>query len=311
MSGSDHPAVANPAARRPRFSFIIVSYNTLPLTRAAISSIAKHAAAFSREIILVDNHSTDDSVACLRREFPGLKIIALDENRGFAAANNAGARLAAGEWLILMNSDAELIPGTMPALADLLDRHPKLDVLGGQLLNPDGSLQTSVLVNYHLVRDTPGELVEVSGVVGAFMVVRRDLWRKLNGMDEGYFFFGEEADFCARAVQAGAVLRWSPRFRVIHHRGGSSKSVSLRAIIESCESERYSWRKNMPAAEYRSAVQRAGRRFALKTIWFFSLAMLTLFRLRAFTGRFKKYFHLWKWHLRGCPPGWGLRPMEK
>jgi GT2 family glycosyltransferase len=109
MSKKDNPAAEN----HPRFSFVVVSFNTLPLTRAAIFSIAKHAAPFPHEVILVDNHSTDGSVAALRQEFAGLKTIALEENHGFAAANNAGAKVAEGDWLILMNSDAELLADTI------------------------------------------------------------------------------------------------------------------------------------------------------------------------------------------------------
>ncbi len=203
MSRSDHfaatAAVENHQAARPRFSFIIVSYNTLPLTRAAISSIAKYASQFPYEVILADNHSTDNSVAALRQEFADLKIITFEENRGFAAANNAGAKIADGEWLILMNSDAELFADTMSSVDDLLCRHPELDVLGGQLLNPDGSLQTSAagLLNCHRDRNEQRELITVSGIVGAFMVIHRELWRKLNGMDEGFFSMAKSPIFAA------------------------------------------------------------------------------------------------------------------
>jgi|GEM_PF-2415594 len=307
MPGSDNPTAEN----APRFSFLIVSYNTLPLTRAAVVSIEKFASSFSYEIILADNGSTDGSVAALKNEFSNLKIIALEENRGFAAANNAAAKIATGDWLILMNSDAELLAGTMTTIADLLERHPQLDVLGGHLLNADGSLQTSVLRNFHLVRDEKRELVEVSGIVGAFMVVRRALWEKLNGMDEHFFFYGEDSDFCHRAIASGAMLRWSPRFQVLHHRNGSSRKVNLRSVVENWESHHYIWRKKMSAEEYRANLRRFTIRFFFKTIWFFAFSVLTLFLLRAFTGRFQKYFHLWKWHLRGCPPGWGLRPVKK
>ena len=306
MSRTDESAAEN----RPRFSFIIVSYNTLPLTRAAVASVLKYSSPFSHEVILVDNHSADGTVEALRQEFPDLKILALDENRGFSAANNAGAAIAQGEWLVLMNSDAELFAETMPAIDDLLQRHPQLDVLGGQLLNPDGSLQTSVLSNYHLVRDEVRELVEVSGIVGAFMVVRRELWQKLNGMDEGFFFYGEDADFCNRAIASGAMLRWSPRFKILHHRSGSSKKVNYRSFIENWEGQHYLWRKKMSPEEYRAAIHRNTSRFFWRTIWYFFLSVPTLFLLSAFRGRFLKYFHLLKWHLRGCPEGWGLRPVK-
>jgi GT2 family glycosyltransferase len=245
----------------------------------------------------------------LRQEFGGLKTIALEKNRGFAAANNAGAKVAERDWLILMNSDAELFTDTMPVIDDLLREHPQLDVLGGQLLNPDGSSQTSVLSDFHRIRHEPRELVEVSGIVGAFMVVRRALCEKLNGMDEGFFFYGEDLDFCERAINAGAVLRYSPRFRVIHHDSSSSEMADLRAIIEGWESRHYLWCKEMSEQEYRANVRRCASVF-FRVVWYFSLALLTGFLLRAFTGRLSKYFHLLKWHLCGCPAGWGFRPAE-
>lgn len=298
----------------PRFSFIIVSYNTLALTRAAISSVVRYARDFLHEIILVDNHSTDDSVASLRQEFPQLKIIAFEKNRGFATANNAGAKIADGEWLVLMNSDAELFSDTMQPLDELLCQNPELDILGGQLLNPDGSLQASVVLNHQVShfekQHQDEELVKVSGIIGAFMVVRRELWLKLGGMDEGFFFYGEERDFCRRATDAGAMVRWSPRFRILHHRRGSSKKVNLRAEIEKWTSFHHSWRKKMSKHEYCFTVFVKIIQIALRVAWYFSLSLLTGFLLRAFTGRLRKYAHLLKWHLRGCPPGWGLRPVK-
>ena len=316
MSRSDHfaatAAVENHHAARPRFSFIIVSYNTLALTRAAVSSIARHAVNFSHEMILVDNHSTDNSVPSLRQEFPQLKIIVLEENRGFAAANNVGAKIAGGEWLILMNSDVELFADTTSSVDDLLCRHPEIDMLGGQLLNPDGSLQTSVILNHRAFRfeerHQREELVEVHSIIGAFMVVRRELWRKLDGMDENFFFYGEEADFCRRATRAGAILRWSPRFRVLHHRGSSVKDVNLRAAVEFWASVHHGWRKEMSERQYRLEIRRWVVRFILRVVWYFSLALLTGFLLRTFTGRLRKYAYLLNWHLRGCPDGFGLRP---
>ena len=307
MSRSDKPV----ADKCPRFSFLIVSYNTLPLTRAAIASVEKFTAAFPHEVILVDNHSTDGSVAALRGEFPLLKIIALEENRGFAAANNAGAKIASGDWLVLMNSDAELLADTLAVVDGLLRQNPELDVLGGQLIFPDGSLQTSAAGVQKRQHDEneQNELIPVTGIVGAFMVIHRELWFRLNGMDEGFFFYGEESDFCTRAIQAGAVLRWSQRFQVLHHRSGSSKKVNLRADIEFWESQHHSWRKTMSETEFRCHFRRWMYRFFLRVIWYFSLSLLSLFLLPSLTGRLRKYFHLLQWHWRGCPAGWGLRPL--
>ncbi|HEY3762909.1 MAG TPA: glycosyltransferase family 2 protein [Verrucomicrobiae bacterium] len=305
MSRSDSPVTGT----HPRFSFVIISYNTLPLTRAAVASLGQ--CAFPHEVIVVDNHSTDGTAAALREEFADLKIIEFEENRGISVASNAGVKIASGDWIIWMNSDVEIFADTMTVVEDLLRRHPELDVLGGQLVNPDGSLQTSVLMNYHLVRDEQRELVEVSGLVGAFMLVRRETWEKLNGMDEGLFFYGEDGDFCSRAIAAGAVLRWSPRFRTLHHRSGSSRKVNLRSVVENLESTHYICRKNMFPEEYHAYIRRSRSRCFYRSIWYFSLSVPTLFLLPAFSGRFRKYFYLFRWYLLGCPPGWGLRPVKK
>ena len=135
------------------------------------------------------------------------------------------------------------------------------------------------------------------------MVIRHELWHRLNGMDEEYFFYGEEADFGARAINAGAVLQWSPRFKVMHHRSGSSKNVNLRAIVENWESQHYDWRKKISEPEYNTHLRRWERRFLFRVIWYFSLSLLTLFLLPSFTGRLRKYFHLLRWHRLGCPSG--------
>jgi GT2 family glycosyltransferase len=317
MFGSDNFAIAaveNHRAMRPRFSFVIVSYNTLPLTRAAVSSIARHAPGFSHEVILVDNHSTDNSATVLRQEFSDLKIITHDQNHGFAAANNTGAKIAEGEWLILMNSDVELFAETIASLDDLLRRHTELDIVGGQLLNPDGSIQTSVILSHRNFRfeerHQREELVEVAGIIGAFMVVRRELWLKLDGMDEGFFFYGEETDFCRRATNAGAVIRWSPRFRVLHHRGGSIKAVNLPAAVEYWNSLHHSWKKEMSGRRYRLKVCQMTAVLAVRVVWYFFFALLTGFLLRQFRGRLRTYTYLFEWHLSGCPSGWGLRPIS-
>lgn len=312
MSRNDYPMENFRAS--PRFSFIIVSYNTLALTRAAILSIGRSAQNLPHEIIIVDNHSADKSVSVLREEFPQLKIIAFEENRGYATACNAGAKQAESEWLIFLNSDAELLPDTMNILDDLLRKHPEIKFFGGQLLNFDGSLQRSVILyqkdRHFEERHQNKELMTVPGFIGAFMLVHRALWLELNGMDEGYFFYGEERDLVSRVVKTGALIHWSPQVRILHHRAGSSRKVNLKADVEFWTSLHYSLRKSMSDREYRATVRRKVIGMALRVIWYFTLALLTVFLLRAFTGRFRKYFHLLVWHLRGRPASWGLRPVK-
>jgi hypothetical protein len=97
----------------------------------------------------------------------------------------------------------------------------------------------------------------------------------------------------------------------LHHRRASTEKVDLRAFVESWEGQHYLWRKDKSDQEYQARIRYYARRFLLRTVWYFSLSLLTLFLLPAFSGRFRKYFHLFKWHVRGCPPGWGLRPVKK
>jgi len=307
-------AVEHSSGTGPRFSFIIVSYNTLSLTRNAIASICRYAGGAVHEIIVVDNGSTDNSVAVLRGEFPHLRLIELGCNRGFAAANNAGARVARGEWLILLNSDAELLAASLPEVDRLLTQHPQIDVLGAQLLNADGSLQGSVFNERRTFRfeerHQQRELVQVLGIVGAFMVIRHALWQRLGGMDEEYFFYFEEADFCRRATDAGAVVRWSPRVRVTHHRGGSVGRSNSRAQIEYWRGKHLYWRKSRPPVAYRLLCARA----LLGVLFNFAgnslLCLLALGRSRKILNRFRSYALILAWHCRGCPAGWGLRPDE-
>jgi GT2 family glycosyltransferase len=180
-------------------------------------------------------------------------------------------------------------------------------------LNSDRSPQTSVILDHSSLRfeerHQQDELLEVPCIIGAFMVIRRELWRKLDGMDEGFFFYGEERDFCRRAAQAGAMIAWSPRFRVLHHRAGSTKGFNSRASIEHWASMHYTWRKEMPERKYRFKVRVKMLWLACRVAWYFSLALVTAFSAHAFTGRLRKYRHILKWHWRGCPPGWGLRPV--
>lgn len=295
-----------------RYSFIIVSYNTVELTLAALRSIRRLAAGFSHEVILVDNGSRDGTVGKVETDFPEVKCFVLSENRGFAAANNAGATAASGEWLVLMNSDAELLPDTMSQLDRTLEKHPETGVLGGQLLNSDDTLQSSVYVSEPIRHFEEAhqneEIVKVDSVVGAFMVVRHTLWRQLNGMDEGFFFYFEESDFCWRAAQAGATVRWTPRFRVRHHGGASSGKANPKARVEYYTSLYHHWGKRMSSKLFARQRQTMTLKIASNVATNSLGCLITLFLLPSLRKRLNVYSYLLAWHWRGCPAGWGLRP---
>jgi GT2 family glycosyltransferase len=306
--------VQNPAPAPdevPDFSFLIVHYRTLALTRAAILSISRHSSQFSNQIIVVDNHSGDGSVEQLQGEFPALEFVRRPNNGGYPVGCNAGAKLARAPWLILLNSDAELTTETMQQASLILRSHPNIGILGGQLLNTDGSLQSSVQVkqrrfeekNQHL------ELVDVPGVVGAFMMIRKDLWDDLSGMDENFFFFFEETDLCRRAAKMGARVVWSPKVRTIHHLSKSVRGLDaqLRSRIEFWKSCYYFQRKHLSSAQYSFWTLTNIIRLWVNLLSHVIAMLFTVGFSDSVRRRFRVYSHCALWHLRGRPASWGFK----
>jgi N-acetylglucosaminyl-diphospho-decaprenol L-rhamnosyltransferase len=302
---------ASTDAHRPRFAFIIISYNTAALTRAGLASIRRYAAGIPHEVIVADNGSSDGSAITLPQEFPEAQVLALGQNLGFAGAANRAVCLATAPWLVLFNSDVELLADTMAKLEDLLARHPNIRILGGQLLNPDGSLQRSIWTKRSSWRFEDKhqnvELMEVDGIIGAFMVIHHELWRQLGGMDEDFFLYYEETDFFWRARKEGAAIHWSPHVRVLHHRGGSTDRVNLRSKVEFCRSQDRFNRKYLPPLRYRAFRTIKVVSIAFNAASNFLLCGLTLGLLKKTRNRLRWYAHLLHWRLRGSPAEWGLR----
>ena len=197
-------------------SVIIVTRNTRTLTCEAVRSVLDDRDGLAKEILVVDNGSTDDTATALPREFPQMQFIRSETNLGFARACNLAAKKSSGEFLLLLNSDARPEPGALATAAGWMRANPNCAVAGGQLLNPDGTRQNSIanfptlateLLNKSLLRRLwPGKFpgkeqfftapVEVETIVGAFMLIRKSAWDALGGLDERFFFFFEETDFC-------------------------------------------------------------------------------------------------------------------
>ncbi len=197
-------------------SIIIVNRNTKELLLACIESVYATAPPLSFELLLVDNASSDGSVVDVRHSFPDIRCIENDRNLGFAKANNIAIRQAQGRYVVLLNTDTVLTPLALATIVDFMDRNQKVAICGGQLLNGDGSLQNSIanvptlateLLNKSLLRllfpkRYPGKEsrfnhpVEVESVVGACMVVAREAIDRVGLLDEAYFFFFEETDWC-------------------------------------------------------------------------------------------------------------------
>jgi N-acetylglucosaminyl-diphospho-decaprenol L-rhamnosyltransferase len=251
-------------------SVIIVSWNVRDLLQRALNSVyASWDDRSELEVIVVDNASHDDSVAMLRTTFPDVHIIANAENRGFTGGNNQGLAAATGEFLLLLNPDTEIVADALPRMVDYIRAHPDVGMVGPQLLNPDGSVQSSrrhfptlpvlflestwlekliprKLLRHYYAQEQPDDAIQdVDWITGAAMLTRREAFAQVGGMDEGFFMYSEELDWCRRIRGAGwrdagwrdadwrdanwRFANWRivyyPEARVVHHEGKSSEQV--------------------------------------------------------------------------------------
>lgn len=231
-------------------SVIIVSWNVRDLLQRALASVyASWDGRPGLEVVVVDNASHDDSVAMLRENFPNAHIIANTENRGFTGGNNQGIAAATGDFLLLLNPDTEIIDNALPHMVAYLQSQFDVGMVGPQLLNPDGSVQSSrrrfptlpvlflestwleklaprKLLRHYYAQEQPDDLVQdVDWITGAAMLTRRETVTQVGGMDEGFFMYSEELDWCRRIREAGWRIVYFPEARIIHHEGKSSEQV--------------------------------------------------------------------------------------
>jgi GT2 family glycosyltransferase len=307
-------------------SVIIVTRNTCALVRLAVQSVLDSRDPLAKEIFIVDNGSNDETSSILPKEFPEIKLIRSETNLGFARACNLAAKKSSGEFLLLLNSDARPAPGALAPAVAWLRVNPDCAVAGAQLLNADGSRQNSIanfptlateLLNKSLLRRLwpkkfPGkeiefrEPLEVETVVGAFMLIRKSVWDALGGLDERFFFFFEETDFCLRARRKNFRVVHLPDVRVWHGQGQTAKQISAAARIEYWRSRYIYFAKNHCAST--RLLLTVGLMVRLSFDWLaaglFTLA--TLGQNARWRSRFKVCSFLVGWHLRGCPAEMGL-----
>jgi GT2 family glycosyltransferase len=307
-------------------SIIIVTRNTREQTAQAVESVFQSKDSLRKEVVVVDNGSTDGTPELMRAKFPDARYLRQERNLGFAAANNLGARGTKAEFLLLLNSDARLQPGALAEAVAWMRAHPECGIVGAQLLNPDDSRQNSIanfptlateLLNKSLLRRLfpnrfPGKErrltapAEVESVIGAFMLVRNELWKALGGFDERYFFFFEETDFCLCARRQGWKIYHLPQVQVWHEQGKSAKQLASGARIEYWRSRYIYFRKHHSRAA--QVVLAAGLGLRLFVNWLASLlvVMLSFGAKSVWRDKLRVHTALLKWHVRGCPLEMGL-----
>lgn len=246
----------------------IVNWNTRNDLRRALESIYGCAAEAQLEVIVVDNASSDDSPQMVRRDFPEARLIVNRGNRGFAGGNNEALRRARGRYCLLLNSDTVVHPGAFAELVGFMDTHPDAAAVGPRVLNPDGTVQYSCRrfprFATALFRKVPlGRLIpdnrwnrdylmsdwkhdeprEVDWVSGAALCMSGAALAQVGLLDEGYFMYCEDVDWCYRARQAGWKIYYLPQAVVTHAIGRSSDQRPLRMVNEFHRSmHRFYWK---------------------------------------------------------------------
>lgn len=238
------------APEQPELTVLIVSYNTRDLTLKALETLYATTRETRFHTVVFDNASEDGSAKAVAEAFPQVEVIASQDNLGFAKANNIVAAEAKTEWLLLLNPDTECHSGAVDNLMAFSKAHPEAGITGGRTVFPDGSLNIascwmqitpwsafcsatglssvfpkSNLFNPEAMGDWQRDSVrEVDIVVGCFMMLRRELWMRLDGFDLRYFMYGEEADLCLRAKAMGYRPMITPDAQIMHLVGASSKA---------------------------------------------------------------------------------------
>lgn len=329
----DTTGARNAATHRPpmtpdsiarRYSAVVVNYNGEATLTGCIQSLLQEGLP-AEQIFVVDNGSRDQSIPQLERAVPGVAILRNPCNAGFARAVNRGLAQAAGDFILLLNNDAQLQPGALRAFDEAFHRFPRLAIAGGQLQYPDGRLQTAVapspslaaeflssaLLRLLFPRRFRGKVLAhdpqpVDCVLGACIAARLDAVRQFGPLDEDYFFYFEEIDWCERARRAGLEVRHVPAACAFHLHGQTANRYRAGARIEYQRSQLTFYAKNRGAAASAVLSLLLPIKTAINAVMNTAGCVATGFLVEALREKTRVYWQLTAWHLLGRPTHWGL-----
>jgi len=242
----------------PSLAIIIISWNTCRILQACLESVYQNPPNVSYEVWVVDNASEDASVDMIKESFPQVHLIENTQNIGFAGANNQAIEQSSSRYVLLLNSDTLVYPGTFDHLVSFLESHEHVGATGSRYFNPDGSLQMSCYPFPSISREfwrllkldfvSPygtysmstwpiDQARSVDVLQGASLLVRREIIDSIGLLDNSYFMYSEEVDFCYRLKKAGWDLYWVPQSTILHYGGQSTKQMSKRMFIQLYQSK--------------------------------------------------------------------------
>ena len=235
-------------------TLIIINWNTRVLLRDCLASVFRHTNGISYQVIVVDNASSDGSPDMVEKEFPEVRLIRNKENLGFSRANNQALRLASSRYLLLLNSDTALQDNAFKGMVEFMDTHPKAGIAGTRLLNPDGSRQYSCdlfprrpfrmlfdkIRDHFSPRKQGGWQQRMAGwdfhgnflvdyVIGAVLLMRCETFEQIGLLDEKFFMYAEDIDWCYRTALAGWQTYYLGSIGIYHYNRGSSQKTPEQA----------------------------------------------------------------------------------
>lgn len=239
-------------------SIIIVNYNTCELTLNCLKSVYESQTSYRFEVLLIDNHSQDASVSEIRKQYPEVRLFCNHDNVGFSKANNQGIRAAKGTYVLLLNSDTVVQEDTFQTMIDFMIQNAHVGAAGCKVVLPDGTLDKACrrgfptpsasfyyafgiskwfpdnpkFNQYQLSHLDPDKDYPVDCLVGAFMMVRREAIDQAGMLDEDFFMYGEDIDWCYRIKEAGWEIYYYPYTQIVHYKGASSRRKPFKIIYE-------------------------------------------------------------------------------
>jgi GT2 family glycosyltransferase len=254
-----------------RLSVIIVTYNSEHFIAECLKSLEEVRSMWA-EVLVVDNASVDGTAKIIRQGFPWVRLIESEVNLGFARANNIGIGAASGDYLCLINPDIIVLPGCIQEMLHFMEQNPSVGGVGPAMIGFDGSVRSScqrfpslwnclcdalalhqafpqsATFGGQMMRDCSWNRVQDVDVLnGWFWLVRRPAQDQVGPLDERFFMYGEDVDWCARFWQAGWRLVYYPLAKAIHYEGGSSARDPIRFYLEMHKANLQYWRKHKRA----------------------------------------------------------------
>lgn len=268
-------------------SVIIVNYNVRAFLESALISVRKAMSGIDGEVIVVDNASDDGSVEMVQQKFSYVTLIANAQNTGFAAANNLALRVARGRYILLLNPDTLVQENTLRTMIEVLESNPDVGLAGCKILNPDGTLQLAcrrsfptpwvaftkisglsalfphspLFGRYNLAYRDPDQSYEVDAISGSFMFLRRSVYEAVGGLDEQFFMYGEDLDWCYRIKNGGWKVLYVHATQIIHYKGESARRSDIDEVKLFYQAMRVFVQKHLARGRISDAILRVGIAF--------------------------------------------------